>query len=242
METSSRKVREMMAAACGVPAAPASSMPVPVVSAPRATVVTQPRGVVESTKPKVTITIEVKSHKEPPKKVTPSTKATREVTIKDMNHNNYNTLKRSSSETLQVVVLKKKQRRHACFMTGYGQPSPSIKKHVVGKHLSLAFTTWKEMPNEERMVLYNKSLMSPEAALGLSNHDELLQLVLEKKWFPVDTRFTIPEEDAKFVEAFHQWLTGNQLTSKPTVDPPYCVAVLTKWRVFPVFLIALGRR
>ena len=128
METSSRKVREMMAAACGVSAAPASSTPVPVVSAPRATVVTQPRGVVETIKPKVTIPKEVKSHKEPPKKVTPSTKATREVTIKDMNNNNANTLKRSSSETLEVVVPKKKQKRHACFMTDCGQPSPSIKK------------------------------------------------------------------------------------------------------------------
>ena len=47
------------------------------------------------------------------------------------------------------------------------------------------------MPNEERMVRYNQSLMSPEAALGLSNH-ELLQHVVENKWFPVDTRFTIP--------------------------------------------------
>ena len=81
METSSRKVREMMAAACGVSAAPASSTPVPVVSAPLATVLIQPRGIVDSTKPKVAIPKEVKSHKEPPKKVTPCTKATREVNI-----------------------------------------------------------------------------------------------------------------------------------------------------------------
>ena len=125
-------------------------------------------------------------------------------------------------------------------MTNCGQPSPSIKKHVVGKHLSIAFATWKEMPNEERMVRYNQSLMSLEAALGLSNHDELLQLVLKNKWFPVDTRFTIPEEDAKFVKAFHLWLTGNQLTSKPIVDPPNCVAVLTNWRVFSTLLNCIG--
>ena len=231
LESSSRKVREMMAAACGVSAAPASSASVPVVSAPRATVVAQPKEVVESTKPKVTIPKE-KSDKEPPKKVTSSTKLVREVTIKDVNNNNANTLKRSSSETLEVIVPKKKQKRHACYMTNCGQPSPSIKKHVVGKHLSIAFATWKEMPNEERMVRYNQSLMSLEAALGLSSHDELLQLVVKNKWFPVDTRFTIPEEDAKFVKAFHQWLTGNQLTSKPIVDPPNCVAVLTNWRVF----------
>ena len=211
LETSSRKVREMMAAACGVSAAPASSASVPVVSAPRATVVTQPKEVVESTKSKVTIPKELKpkvtipkgkNDMEPPKKVTSSTKLVREVTIKDVNNNNANTLKRSSSETLEVVVPKKKQKRHACYMTNCGQPSPSIKKHVVGKHLSIAFATWKEMPNEERMVRYNQSLMSLEAALGLSNHDELLQLVVKNKWFPVDTRFTIPEEDAKFVKAF----------------------------------------
>ena len=249
LETSSRKVREMMAAACGVSAAPASSAPVPVVSAPRATVVTQPKEVVESTKPKVTIPKELKpkvtipkekSDKEPPKKVTSSTKLIREVTIKDVNNNNANTLKRSSSETLEVIVPKKKQKRHACYMTNCGQPSPSIKKHVVGKHLSIAFATWKEMPNEERMVRYNQSLMSLEAALGLSNHDELLQLVVKNKWFPVDTRFTIPEEDAKFVKAFHLWLTGNQLTSKPIVDPPNCVAVLTNWRVFSTVLNCIG--
>ena len=203
----------MMVAACGVSVATASSTPVPVVSAPRATVVTQSRGIVESTKPKVAIPKVVKSDEEPPKKVTPSTKATRGVTIKDINNN-------IVLETLEVVFLEKKQKSHACFMTDCGQPSPSIKKHVIGKHLSLAFATWKEMPNEERMVLYNQSLMSLEAVPGLSiNHDELLQLVVEKKWFPVDTRFTILEEDAKFVEFFHQWLTGNQLTSKPTVDP-----------------------
>ena len=235
LETSSRKVREMMAAACGVSAVPASTATVPVVSAPRATVVTQPKEVVESTKPKVTIPKEQKpkvtipkekSDKEPPKKVTSSTKLVREVTIKDVNNNNANTLKRSSSETLEVVVLKKKQKRHACYMTNCGQPSPSIKKHVVGKHLSIAFATWKEMPNEERMVRCNKSLMSLEAALGLSNHDELLQLVVKNKWFPVDTRFTIPEEDAKFVKVFHQWLTGNQLTFNPIVDPPIALLSL----------------
>ena len=98
LETSSRKVREMMAAACGVSAAPASSAAVPVVSAPRATVVTQPKEVVESTEPKVTIPKE-KSDKEPPRKVTPSTTLIREVTIKDVNNNNANALKRSSSET-----------------------------------------------------------------------------------------------------------------------------------------------
>ena len=251
LETSSRKVREMMAAACGVSAAPASSASVPVVSAPRATVVTQPKEVVESTKPKVTIPKELKpkvtipkekSDKEPPKKVTSSTKLVREVTIKDVNNNNANTLKRSSSETLEVIVPKKKQKRHACYMTNCGQPSPSIKKHVVGKHLSIAFATWKEMPNEERMVRYNQSLMSLEAALGLSNHDELLQLVVKNKWFPVDTRFTIPEEDAKFVKAFHQWLTGNQLTSKPIVDPPIALLSLRTGEFFPLFSIALGRR
>ena len=76
-----------MAAACGVSAAPASSAAVPVVSPPRATVIAQPKEVVESTKPKVTIPKE-KSDKEPPTKVTSSTKLVREVTIKDVNNNN----------------------------------------------------------------------------------------------------------------------------------------------------------
>ena len=131
-----------------------------------------------------------------------------------------------------------------CFMTDCGQTSPSIKKHIVGKHLSITFATWKEMPNEERMVCYNQSLISLEGALGLSNLDELLQLVVEKKWFPLDTRFTIPEEDVKFVKAFHQWLTGNQLTSKPTVEPPpppIALLSLPTGELFPLFSIALGR-
>ena len=126
LETSSTKVREMMAAACGVSAAPASSAAVPVVCAPHATVVTQPKEVVESTKPKVTIPKE-KGDKEPPRKVTPSTKLVREVTIKDMNNNNVNTLKRSSSETLEVVVPKKKQKRHACYMTNCANHLPVLK-------------------------------------------------------------------------------------------------------------------
>ena len=41
-------------------------------------------------------------------------------------------------------------------------------------------------------------------------------MVVEKQWFPVGSRFTIPDEDAMFVREFHQWLTGRQMTTEPT--------------------------
>ena len=253
MKISSRKVREMMAAACGFSSASSSSTEVTsrtspssmaLVTAPRVTVAkkaetatatttsttTQPRKVVEHS---------TESEKEPKGVAERVTKSSREVTIKDVN-NNSKAMKRASSESLEVVVTKKKPKRQTCFMTGCGQPASSLKRHVVGKHLTLVFATWKEMSREERMFSYNQSLMSLETALGLTTHDELLQMVVEKQWFPVGSRFTIPDEDVTFVKEFHQWLTGRQMPTEPTIDPPNCIAVLTNWRIFSTVLSCIG--
>ena len=159
---------------------------------------TQPRKVVEHS---------MESQREPKGVAEHVTKSSREVTIKDVN-NNSKAMKRASSESLEIVVTKKNPKRQTCFMTGCGQPASSLKRHVVGKHLTLVFAMWKEMSREERMFSYNQSLMSLEMALGLTTHDELLQMVVEKQWFPVGSRFTIPDEDVTFVKKFHQWLTG----------------------------------
>ena len=179
--------------------------------------------------------------KREPKRVAESlTKSSREVTIKDVN-NNSKAMKRLPSESLAVVITKKKPKRQTCFMTGCGQPVSSLKRHVVGKHLTLVFATWKEMSREERMFSYNQSLISLETALGLTTHDELLQMVVDKQWFPVGSRFTIPDEDVTFVKEFHQWLTGRQMTTEPTIDPPNCIAVLTNWRIFSTVLNCIGK-
>ena len=121
-------------------------------------------------------------------------------------------------------------------------PASSLKRHVVGKHLTLVFATWKKMSREEQMFFYNQSLISLEMALGLTTHDELLRMVVEKQWFPVGSRFTIPDEDAMFVQEFHQWLTRRQTTTEPTIDPPNCIAVLTNWRIFSTILNCIGKK
>ena len=124
---------------------------------------TQPRKVVKhSTEPK-----------RKPKKVAESViKSSRKVTIKDVN-NNSKTMKRSSSESLEVVVTKTKPKWQTCFKTGCGLHASTLKRNDVGKHLTLVFVTWTEMSSEERMF-YNQSLISLEMALDLKTHDKLL--------------------------------------------------------------------
>ena len=68
------------------------------------------------------------------------------------------------------------------------------------------------------------------------NHNELLSTVLQNKWYTLDTRFTLGEEDIQIVKDYHQWLTGETLTFQPSVDPPNCLAVLTHWRVFSTII------
>ena len=228
MEIISRKVIEMMAAACGFSSASSSSTEV--------TSKTSPSSMPLVTAPRVTV---AKKAEAATATTTSTTTQPREVTIKDVN-NNSKAMKRASSESLEVVVTKKKPKRQICFMTGCGQPASSLKRHVVGKHLTLVFAMWKEMSRDERMFSYNQSLMSLETALGLTTHDELLQMVVEKQWFPVGSRFTIPDEDVTFVKEFHQWLTGRQMTTEPTIDPPNCIAVLTNWRIFSTLLNCIG--
>ena len=65
-------------------------------------------------------------------------------------------------------------------MIDCGQAIPSLKKHVLGKHLSLAFATWKSMSRDKRFTSYSDSLAAVEKVLGLTTHDELLSTVLEK--------------------------------------------------------------
>ena len=245
MEISSRKVREMMAATCGFSSASSSSTEVtsrtsassvPLVTAPRVRVAKKAETATvttttTTTQPRKVVKCSTESKREPKRVAESVTKSSREVTIKDVN-NNSKAMKRSSSESLEAVVTKKKPKRQTCFMTGCGQPASSLKGHVVGKHLTLVFTTWKEMSREERMFSYDQSLFSLETALGLTTHDELLQMVVEKQWFPVGSRFTIPDEDATFVREFHQSLT---------IDPPNCIAVLTNWRIFSTVLNCIGK-
>ena len=127
-------------------------------------------------------------------------------------------------------------------MVNCGQAIPNLKKHVVGKHLSLAFATWKSMPCDKRFTSYSDSLAAVEKVLRLTTHDELLSTVLEKKWYPVGTRFTPGEEDVQIIKEYHQWLSGEALVSVPSIDPPNCVAVLTHWRVFSTVINCVGEK
>ena len=251
METSSRRVREMLAEALGFPSFSSSSAsevtpttrtsssvsfhtPIATVSSvvfqPTVSKTTVSSVVCKPTTSKTTMS-SVVSKPTPPK--------TRTVKVKDFN-NNDTSLKRPSSESLEVVVIKKKARRPVCYMIDCSQAIPSLKKHVVGKHLSLAFATWKSMSCDKRFTSYSDSLAAVEKVLGLTTHDELLSTVLEKKWYPMDTRFTLGEEDVQIIKEYHQWLSGETLASVPSIDPPNCVAVLTHWRVFSTFINCVG--
>ena len=253
METSSRRVREMLAEASGFPSFSSSSAsevtpttrtsssvsfhtPIAtvssVVSQPTVSKTTVSSVICRPTTSKTTMSSVVS-------KPTPS--KTRTVKVKDSN-NNDTSLKRPSSESLEVVVIKKKPRRPVCYMIDCGQAIPSLKKHVVGKHLSLAFATWKSMSRDKRFTSYSDSLAAVEKVLGLTTHDELLSTVLEKKWYPVDTRFTLGEEDVQIIKEYHQWLSGETLASVPSIDPPNCVAVLTHWRVFSTVINCVGEK
>ena len=183
METSSRRVREMLAEASGFPSLSLSSAS------------------------EVTPTTRTSSSAMSSVVSIPTLPKTRTVKVKDSN-NNDTSLKRPSSESLEVVVIKKKPGRPVCYMIDCGQAIPSLKKHVMGKHLSLAFATWKSMSRDNRFTSYSDSLAAVEKVLGLTTHDELLSTVLEKKWYPVDTRFTLGEEDVQIIKEYHQWLSG----------------------------------
>ena len=267
METSSRKVRDMLAEASGFPSFSSSSAsevtpktsisssvsfhtPIATVSS----VVSKPtlsKTTVSSVVSKPTVfktAVSSVVSKPTPSKTTVSSvvskstlSKTRKVKVKDFN-NNDTSLKRPSSESLEVVVTKKKARRPVCYMVNCGQAIPSLKKHVVGKHLSLAFATWKSMPHDKRFISYSDSVAAVEKVLGLTTHDELLSTVLEKKWYPVDTRFTLGEEDVQIIKEYHQWLSGETLASVPSIDPPNCVAVLTHWRVFSTVINCVGEK
>ena len=166
---------------------------------------------------------------------------TRKVKVKDSN-NNETSLKRPSSESLEVVVTKKKARRLVCYMVNCGQAIPSLKKHIVGKHLTFAFATWKGMPHGKRFTGNSDFFAAVEKVLGLTNHNELLSTVLQNKWYPVDTRITLRDEDIQMIKGYHQWLFGENLASEPSIDPANCVAVLTHWRVFSTVINCVGRR
>ena len=98
------------------------------------------------------------------------------------------------------------------------------------------------MSRDKRFTSYSDSLAAVEKVLGLTTHDELLSTVLEKKWYPVDTRFTLGEEDVQIIKEYHQWLSGETLASVPSIDPPNCVAVLTHWRVFSTVINCVGQK
>ena len=253
METSSRKVRSMLAEASGFPSFSLSSTsevtPKPSISSsvsfhtPIATVslvVSKPtvsKTTVSSVVFKPTVSKTAVSSV-----VSKQTQSkTRKVKVKDSN-NNDTSLKRPSSESLEVVVTKKKAKRPVCYMVNCGQAIPSLEKHVVGKHLTVAFATWKSMPRDKRFTSYSDSLAAVEKVLGLTTHDELLSTVLPNKWYPVDTRFTLGLEDVQIIKEYHQWLSGDTLASEPTIDLPNCVAVLTHWRVFSTVINCVGEK
>ena len=184
----------MMAATCGFSSASSSSTEVtsrtsassmPLITAPHVTVAKKTETArVTTTSPTTTQPRKVvKCSTEPnrdPKKAKSVTRSSREVTIQDVN-NNSKAMKRLSSESPEVVVTKKQTKRRTCFMTGYGLLTPRLKKHVIGMHLTLVFSTLKEIPREEQMFFYNQLLISLERALGLNTHEELLQMVVGKQ-------------------------------------------------------------
>ena len=68
-----------------------------------------------------------------------------------------------------------------------------------------------------------------------------LQMVVEKQWFPMSSRVTIPDGDATLVREFHQWLTRRQMATEPTIDPPNCITVLMNWRILSTVLNCIGK-
>ena len=98
------------------------------------------------------------------------------------------------------------------------------------------------MPRDKCFTSYSDSLAAVEKVLGITTHDELLSTVLEKKWYPVNTRFTLGEEDVQFIKEYHQWLSRETLASVPSIDLPNCVAVLTHWRVFSTIINCVGKK
>ena len=113
-------------------------------------------------------------------------------------------------------------------------------KHVVGKHLPRSFATWLDMPLVARMESFKALLKQIETITKCKDHEALLQMVAERKWYPGSSNVEVTEEDVSLFNQFNHYFTGEIVEKTLTIKPPNCTDALIHWRLISNIINIIG--
>ena len=145
-------------------------------------------------------------------------------------------------QTTSELHTKRKKRRPHCFMKGCHMPQAHMRKHVMGKHLTLSSHQMPpDLAPETMMHILEDILNEIAALLECRNFEELLEKIIVLEYFPAANGiFEIKEMDYQLMSDFHMWLESTDLKIEPTINPPNCVAALVNWRVLATMISFVG--
>ena len=146
---------------------------------------------------------------------------------------------RQSSKPVVGSVMYPKKR---CFMKGCEMRVTHLRRHLVGRHLPPCSALKDEMPLAMRMTQFNNILLSIANNVGCNNVFDLLEVVRCRRWYPDGEHYFLTDDDVQVMRDFVKWITGKEMRTKPTLNPPNTTGVLTHWRLLGILISRVGEK
>ena len=86
------------------------------------------------------------------------------------------------------------------------------------------------------MKHYESLLMSVAHGFGCLSLQELLRLVIKRKWYPFGGSFAISKDDLKLMTHFQYWISGEEDSNTLSIIPLSNVSCLLHWRILSCLL------
>ena len=115
-----------------------------------------------------------------------------------------------------------------------------LRRHLVGCHLPPCSTLKDDMPLFMRMSQFNNILQSIANKVGCNHVFDLLEVIRCRHWYPGGEHYFLTEDDVQLMRDFVKWVTGKDMRTKPTLNPPNTTGALTQWRLLGILISRVG--
>ena len=146
--------------------------------------------------------------------------------------------KQSSKPVVGSVMYPKKR----CFLKGCEMHVTHLRRHLLGRHLPPCSALKDEMPLAMQMSQFNNILLSIANNVGCNNVFDLLEVVMCRRWYPDGEPYFLTDDDVQVMRDFVKWVTGKEMRTKPTLNPPNTIGVLTHWRLLGILISRVGEK